>query len=97
MVALPSRFDEFEPYAALEAMAAGVPVIGTTLGCLPDLLGSELCVPLNDPAALAAAMRWLWDEPAARAVQGERLLAAARRRFTESRYRDELLAIYERR
>jgi glycosyltransferase involved in cell wall biosynthesis len=97
MVALPSRFDEFEPYAALEAMAAGVPVLGTTLGCLPDLLGSELCVPLNDPAALAAAMRSLWDDPAARAVQGERLLAVARTRFTESRYVAELLSIYERR
>ena len=35
MLLMPSRYHEFAPYSALEAMAAGVPVIASSLGGLP--------------------------------------------------------------
>ena len=37
---MPSRYHEFAGYSALEAMAAGVPVIATDLGALPELPGA---------------------------------------------------------
>ncbi|WP_213451776.1 glycosyltransferase family 4 protein [Rhizomonospora bruguierae] len=66
-----------------EALARGVPVLGTDVNGVPEALGRApggdrpgLLVPPGDPAALAEALiRWL-DEPAAR----ERLRAAARAR-----------------
>src|SRR3954449_9659519 len=62
MVLMPSRYHEFSPYSALEAMAAGVPVVASRLGGLPELIGPERCVPPNDPHALAARMRNLWTD-----------------------------------
>ncbi len=45
MLLMPSRYHEFAPYSALEAMAAGVPVIASALGGLPEMLGAKRCVP----------------------------------------------------
>ena len=43
-VLMPSRYHEFSPYSALEAMAQGVPVVATAMGGLPELLGAgPLC------------------------------------------------------
>ena len=95
-VVLPSRYHEFSPYSALEAMAAGVPVVATRMGGLPELIGEEACVPLNDPAALASRLRSLWDEPEERRNEGERLLARARESHSEERYIAALLSLYER-
>ncbi len=54
MLLMPSRYHEFAPYSALEAMGAGVPVIASSLGGLPEMLGAKRCVPPGDAAALAA-------------------------------------------
>jgi glycosyltransferase involved in cell wall biosynthesis len=40
MLIMPSRYHEFAGYSALEAMAAGVPVIASNLGALPELVGA---------------------------------------------------------
>jgi glycosyltransferase involved in cell wall biosynthesis len=96
MVFLPSRAHEFAPYAALEAMAAGVPVIATRLGGLPELIGEERCIAPNDVAALAARMRSLWEEPELRRVHGDALLALAREHHAEQRYTQKLLRLYDR-
>ncbi|MBV9921147.1 MAG: glycosyltransferase family 4 protein [Pseudonocardia sp.] len=60
--------------AAAEALARGVPVIGTTGGGLPDTVGHApdgtapgLLVPPDDAAELACALRRWFDEPALRA------------------------------
>jgi glycosyltransferase involved in cell wall biosynthesis len=63
----PSLWQEPFGLAGLEALAAGVPVIGTALGGTPDWLEhgvTGLVVPPNDPAALAAAADTLTREPA---------------------------------
>ena len=47
-VLMPSRYHEFSPYSALEAMAQGVPVVATAMGGLPELLGAGGASPLGD-------------------------------------------------
>jgi glycosyltransferase involved in cell wall biosynthesis len=96
MALLPSRYHEFSPYAALEAMAAGVPVVATRMGGVPELIGAERCVPMGDPAALAERMRALWDGPELRRSDGEALIARARERHSEERFTAALLDLYER-
>ena len=96
MLLMPSRYHEFAGYSALEAMAAGVPVIGSRLGALPELLGEERCLPPNDPHAVAARMRQLWCEPERRRSEGEALIARAREGHSEERYVERLLDVYRR-
>jgi glycosyltransferase involved in cell wall biosynthesis len=84
------------PFAALEAMAAGVPVIASRAGALPELVGEERCVPPGDPGALAEAMTRLMNEPDRRRAEGDALIARVRELFSEPRYRDALLGLYER-
>lgn len=63
---LPSRCHENQPLGLLESFACGVPVIGTTLGGIPDLIRSGTngdLVPPNDPPALSAALQRLLSDP----------------------------------
>ncbi|MCA5893976.1 glycosyltransferase [Isoptericola sp. NEAU-Y5] len=69
----------YEPFGIvpLEAAACGRPVVGSAVGGLLDSVvdgRTGLLVPPRDPAALAAALRRLQDDPAL----GERLGATAR-------------------
>jgi glycosyltransferase involved in cell wall biosynthesis len=69
--------------AALEWMAAGRPVVATTVGGLADLVEdgfTGLLIPPGDPAALAAAIKTLLDDPARAEMMGRR----ARDRWEEN-------------
>jgi glycosyltransferase involved in cell wall biosynthesis len=72
---LPSRHEGYG-MAFAEAIAHGVPVVGTTAGAIPDTVpdGTGILVPPDDVPALSAALRTLIGDAAARA----RLAAAAR-------------------
>jgi glycosyltransferase involved in cell wall biosynthesis len=94
MALVPSLGGDVMPYAALEAMAAGLPVIASRSGSLPELVGAERCVARGDPRALADAMSALWADPDRRRAEGEALLARARARFGEERYVAGLLDVY---
>ncbi len=60
---LPNWKEQFGPRASVEAMASGVPVIGSRSGAIPDVLGEAgLIVPENDVPALAGALRQLRDD-----------------------------------
>jgi glycosyltransferase involved in cell wall biosynthesis len=96
VVLVPSRFHETAGYAAMEAMAAGVPVLASDLGALPETLGAERCVPMGDPDALAARLAELWAQPELRREQGRLLIERARERHSEERYVRELLDLYAR-
>jgi glycosyltransferase involved in cell wall biosynthesis len=79
---VPSLYEGFS-LPAIEAMACGVPLVCTTGGALPEVVGRDgktaLLVPPGDPSALAAALVRALDDPALRARVGE----AGRQRVLE--------------
>nr|MBA3306860.1 glycosyltransferase family 4 protein [Thermoleophilaceae bacterium] len=95
MVLMPSHYHEFSPYAALEAMAAGVPVVATAMGGLPELLGPGRCVPLGDSGAFAARLAALWNDPRSRMAEGQELLERARAAHSQARFVERLRALYD--
>jgi glycosyltransferase involved in cell wall biosynthesis len=94
LVVVPSKGNETFGFAALEAMAAGVPVVASRSGALPEVAGDDACVPRGDALALAARMQELWGDPERRADEGDAGIARARDRFGEERYLRSLLALY---
>ena len=75
---LPSRYEGFG-MAYAEAIAHGLPVIGTTGGAIPDTVPTTagILVPPGDAASLAAALRRLIEHPAERALLAAGARAAA--------------------
>ena len=74
---VPSRAAETFGLAAAEAMAAGVPVVASAVGALPELVDADGLVTPGDPDALAAAVRARFGNEAAGAVGLERVRALA--------------------
>jgi colanic acid/amylovoran biosynthesis glycosyltransferase len=73
------------PTVIMEAMAAGLPVISTPLGGIPEMVVDELngaLVPDRDPSALAAALERLLDDPQRARQLGERGRQLAREKFS---------------
>ncbi|MCK6503473.1 glycosyltransferase [Myxococcota bacterium] len=74
---------EGNPLVVMEALSAGLPVVATAVGCVPELVDASTgaLVPPRDPPALARALRaLLTDLPAARQA-GQRGRRVARERF----------------
>ncbi|MBW3574874.1 MAG: glycosyltransferase family 4 protein [Actinobacteria bacterium] len=66
VLAYPSRYEGFG-FPPLEAMAAGVPVVATSAGALPEVLGdAATLVAPGDVDALASALAGLLDDEARR-------------------------------
>jgi glycosyltransferase involved in cell wall biosynthesis len=95
--AFPSLFEGL-CLAVIEAQAAGVPVVATPVGGIRETVvdgETGLLVPPRDPAALAAAIRRLLDDP----DLAQRLAGEARRRvrerYSEQRMVGLTLGLYE--
>jgi glycosyltransferase involved in cell wall biosynthesis len=75
---LASRFEGYG-MAYAEAVAHGVPVVGTTAGAIPETVppGAGVLLPPGDADALAAALRLLIENPAARDLLAAGARAAA--------------------
>jgi glycosyltransferase involved in cell wall biosynthesis len=71
---MPSRSAETFGLAAAEAMAAGLPVVASRVGALPELVPKEWLVAPDDPPGMAAAIGRLRGD----AQAGERAIARAR-------------------
>lgn len=74
------------PRSLIEAMARGLPCIGSRVGGIPELLPDECLVPPNDSRALAAKILELLRDPKRMQTLSARNLRKARE------YRDEELA-----
>jgi len=78
-----------------EAMACGVPVISTTGGALPEVVGSAgILVPPADPMALAAAMREILGNPGRAEQLGRAGYRRVQAHFTWSKAAEKTVAAY---
>jgi glycosyltransferase involved in cell wall biosynthesis len=82
LAVVPSLYEGFS-LPAIEAMSCGVPLVATTGGALPEVVGADndtaLLVAPGDSEALAATIRRALDDPALRARVG----AAGRQRVID--------------
>jgi glycosyltransferase involved in cell wall biosynthesis len=86
-----SRAAETFGLAAVEAMAAGVPVVASRVGALAELGDGARLVAPGDVAATAAAITGLWGDPSA----GARAIAAARARAGADIVGPRLASVYD--
>jgi glycosyltransferase involved in cell wall biosynthesis len=97
LVAVPSLAEPYGTVAA-EAAAAGVPVVATRTGGLPEVVldgETGVLVEPGDPSALAGAMGDLLDDPARRRELGGRARESARR-FDPETYAERVAELLER-
>lgn len=95
--AFPSLWEGF-PIALLSAMAAGLPVIVTPVGGVPEVVEdgtNGLIVPAGDPAALAAAIRRVHEDPVGASVLGGAAEATIRNRYSHRTTARRIMEIYE--
>lgn len=94
---LPSRAEGM-PIAMLEAMAAGLPVVVTPVGGIPDAVqdGEQgLIVPVGDSRALADRIESLLASPEQRRRMGEKARLTAEQKYTPAATAQALLALYD--
>jgi glycosyltransferase involved in cell wall biosynthesis len=87
---MPSRCAETFGLAAAEAMAAGLPVVASRIGALPDLVPDRWLVPPGDPAAMATAIARVQGEARA----SETAIARARALSAPEVVAPALAAVY---
>jgi glycosyltransferase involved in cell wall biosynthesis len=98
VMAVPSVSREGFGLAALEGMDAGLPVIASRVGGLPEVLEdgrSGLLVPPGDPQSLAAALTRLFGRPEERRALGVEGRLRVERHFRASLMAERVGAIYE--
>lgn len=94
VLAYPSRYEGFG-FPPLQAMAAGVPVVATAAGSVPEVVGDAAAtVPVGDTDALAAALALVLDDRgyAAGRVEAGRTRAAL---FSWASLADGMVSLYE--
>lgn len=93
---MPSRYEELGS-VLLEAMSAGVPIVASATGGVPDVISegvNGLLVPPGDPLALAAAVRRILGAPElARRLRARACVAVAR--YDWHLLADQVLRVYE--
>jgi glycosyltransferase involved in cell wall biosynthesis len=96
VVALPSLSEGFG-LAVIEAMAAGKPVVATSVGALPEIIQhgeTGLLVPPGDPPALANAIRMLLEDKRLATRLATAARARVEREFTAKRMVDRVTSVY---
>lgn len=97
VVVLPSRWYENQPMVVLEALARGVPVVGSDLGGLPELVDpgkTGALVPPDAPRALADALRPFLADPGHGWSMCESAIARVRSDFSPERHLERLDELY---
>ncbi|MFO1172550.1 MAG: glycosyltransferase family 4 protein [Hyphomicrobiaceae bacterium] len=95
---VPSRAESF-PYIVLEAAAAGLPMIATRVGGIPEIYAeaSDRLVPAGDSAALRGQIDAYRSNPSAFAAAALSLRDSVERRFTVDRMSRAVLDLYRQR
>ena len=95
LLIVPSRAESL-PYIVLEAAAAGVPMIATQVGGIPEIFGPDAgaLVAPGDPAALAQAISQAMQDRGARHSASLRLKTRLRALFSADAMTDAILAAY---
>jgi glycosyltransferase involved in cell wall biosynthesis len=94
MAVVPSLYEGFGLPAG-EAMACAVPVISTTGGALPEVVGDAgVLVPPADAPALARAIAGLLDNPARARHLGQAGLKRVRASFTWAKAAEKIVEVY---
>jgi glycosyltransferase involved in cell wall biosynthesis len=94
---VPSRWYENQPMVVLEALARGVPVVGSALGGMPELIESGVTgdlVPANDPHALAGALSPYLRDPGRAFAMRDRARATIVSEFSPERHLERISATY---
>ena len=97
LLVFPSHREGF-PYAVLEGMAAGLPVVSTRVGAIPEMIDDfegGFLVDSGDVRAMAAAVGRLADSPTLSRRMGDHNRQVCRERFTFSAVFARLLQVYE--
>jgi glycosyltransferase involved in cell wall biosynthesis len=96
-VAVLPSYREGVPRSLLEAAACGLPIVTTDVpGCREVVRHgvNGLLVPARDPAALAAAIRFMWERPEERLRMGRAARQAVLEDFDQSIVFDKTFAVY---
>jgi glycosyltransferase involved in cell wall biosynthesis len=94
---LPSH-SEGSPNVLLEAMAAGVPIVATAVGGVPEIVADEesaLLVPPKNPNALAAAIDRVLQDSALAGRLTTVASALVEREHSPERYARSLISLYQ--
>jgi glycosyltransferase involved in cell wall biosynthesis len=97
VLVLPSHAEGL-PMSVLEAFAAGVPVVCTPVGGLPEVVvdeGNGLLVPPGDPGSLAGAILRLLEDETFRARLAAGALSTWRRSYSIEQYARRLTAEWQ--
>lgn len=90
--------EEAQGVVLLEAQAAGLPVVATRVGGIPESVSedeSAFLVPERDPAALAEQISALLDDPARCAEMGRAGRRFVEEKFEQAKLDDRLVRVYE--
>mgnify|MGYP005687905383 FL=1 len=94
LAVVPSVYEGFG-FPAGEAMACGVPLVSTSGGALPEVVGDAgVTVPVQDPGAMAAAITELLKDSERRQALGKAGLARVTKEFSWSRAAAQYLDLY---
>jgi glycosyltransferase involved in cell wall biosynthesis len=92
----PPRAPEGHPWVIVEAQAAGLPIVATPQGAIPEAVEDGKCgfiVPAADPAAIAEKLERLILDATMRRVFGDRSLAIYHDRYTEAAMVDRFASV----
>jgi glycosyltransferase involved in cell wall biosynthesis len=79
----------------IEAGGAGIPVVASGVGGIPEILGENgVLVPPQDPARLAQSIAAALDDPAGARAAADRLHARIRTLFSQDAMVEGVLAGY---